>query len=287
MKKFIFFLLKFAFLVLVSLELVIRGAGLASHTFETEIIDNEFRLKSNSSGIQVKGTYKEIQAHYSINSQGFNSLYDYQNPSNPGKIAIVGDSYIQGTHVDVEYSIGRTIESEGNFKPGVIHEYGISGWNVYNYLNVAKRIHNRYELIYILITDKDLNSMKPSSPKVKSKTVLRKLYDSSHLLRYLNINRGLSKSIKSNRQKKSNENDLKLIRRNSSILSLFPSNVCFVYETPKFTPPDIERTFIQIDHIKSPINWGKLESHWNENGRWNCANAILNHLKKSDTNLLN
>lgn len=285
MRRFFIFLILLSTLSFLGLELTIRFLGLAGHTLEQEMIDGQLRLKPSTKGKLIKGTFKEIESRYAVNKQGYNSIYDYDDPSRPGKIAIIGDSYIQGTHVNVEESIARLIEKEISIQPGSIHEYGISGWNIYNYLEVADHIKANYECIYILITNNDITALKASKPKKKQETLGRKIYSYSHLMRYLNINRGISQSIKSIGPSK--KKDSKKIVFNYDILRRFPDNVFFVYEGSKFTPPKEEfHRFILIEHIKTPINWGKQEGHWNKNGRWNCAMAISNHIKKLDLTCL-
>ena len=100
---------------------------------------------------------RDIVSNYKINSQGFNSLRDYNVlDDNKISIAIIGDSYIQGMHVNVENSIGRLIEQESD-NMFEVHEYGINGMNIVDYQLVFNQfVKDRYDYTFILVTDKDI-----------------------------------------------------------------------------------------------------------------------------------
>ena len=144
---------------------------------------------------------RDIVSNYKINSQGFNSLRDYNVlDDNKISIAIIGDSYIQGMHVNVENSIGRLIEQESD-NMFEVHEYGINGMNIVDYQLVFNQfVKDRYDYTFILVTDKDIIKKNPSAMskghELDNNSTIRKIYDKLSFIRYLNINHGLSEKLK-------------------------------------------------------------------------------------------
>ena len=281
MKKFILTTSLISTITLISLELTIRLLGLAGNTMPNTIIKGEYRLKPGSQGVWVKGPQGNIKSKYNINKHGFNSsLYDYEQDSSDLKIALIGDSYIEGLHVDVEKSIGRTIEELYDDEISV-HEYGISGWNAHNFLQISREIQHKYEVIFVLITDEDLSQRYNNDPKKTEKGIVRKIYGQIHLLRYLNINRGILKRIK-----EIGPRSIKVSRENIQydinyeLIKEFPDNTVFLYEESKLCSLPSHGLFLEIDHSKQPINFGKVDSHWNSNGRFNCALTVVKYLRE-------
>lgn len=267
-------------------ELVIRISGFAGHTIPNTYINGEYRLEPGSKGTWVKGTSGEIKSLYQINKQGFNSIIDYSfNDTTKNYIAIIGDSYIEGLHTSIEYSIGRRIENKLNSNHIEIHEYGISGWNVYNFKELARSHYKKYDLIYILLAETDLMGGVPSKAKITGQPdILRKIYNSSHFLRYMNINRGVINSIKHlyNQQTKQQDGPTGYHEYpNYEVINQFPENCIFVYEEGKLNTGESAHTeFLQIEHDLKPIDFGIQDKHWNDNGRENCANTIMKHIEK-------
>lgn len=282
MKKFVRQLLIYSLLFFLLAEVAVRIFGFAGHTVPNTYIDGEYRLKPGSKGTWVKGTSGEIKSQYAINKEGFNSVIDYStNDTTKNYIAIIGDSYIEGLHSNVDSSIGRKIEGLLPNHQLEIHEYGISGWNAWNYLEITNLIHDNYDLIYVLITDKDLIGGIPSKANITSESIFRVIYNSSHFIRYLNINRGMLKSLQNIGPKsiiKSVDNTEKIPEYN--LLYLFPKNCIFLYELDKFKFPNEDIYSISIVHKIRPINFGKQDTHWNDNGRLNCANTIAKSIEK-------
>ena len=207
------------------------------------------------------------------------------NDTTKNYIAIIGDSYIEGLHTSIESSIGRRIEKKLNKNNIEVHEYGISGWNVYNYLELAKSLQDKYHSIYILLAETDLMGGVPSRAKVTGTPNLpRKIYNRSHILRYLNINRGVFKRIKLIYHKPTKEQDIHSSYdqyADYQIISKFPDNCIFLYEENKLHPQkDIKTKFIQIEHNLVPVDYGLQDRHWNNNGRENCANTITKNIRR-------
>ena len=282
MKRFILTTALILTVFLISLEVIIRLLGIAGSTIPNTTIDGHYRLKPGSQGVWVKGPQGNIKSKYNINKQGFNSLLDdYEQDSSELKIALIGDSYVEGLHVNVESSIGRTVEELYTEREVSVHEYGISGWNAHNFLQIAQEIKTEYYLVFVLITEKDLSDKHKSNRSQTNSSVARRIYNEIHTLRYLNINRGILQQIKKISPGRI-KNDSKNIQSNINyeLIKDFPENTIFLYEESKLFPPPSYGIFLKIDHKKQPINFGTIDSHWNFNGRVNCAKTIINYLRE-------
>lgn len=291
MKKFIIYIFFTVFVYLFLLEITTRIFDLSGHTLPKVSLNNNKLLRPGAEGIWIKGGRSEIKSHYKINNQGFNSLKDYGVlDENKINIAIIGDSFIQGAHGDVENSIGRILEAEIQNKVEV-HEYGIDGMNIVDFsLIFTQSIKNRYDYTFILASDKDLLEKKASvmgkGNKIPKNSIMRKLYDRSSLIRYLNINHKLSVKIKKifsfsdslNKQQKK----ITAIDINVQLIKQFDSTCVFLYEKGKLDTSLIKAfniQYIEVVPLFKPINHG-FDIHWNLNGRKNCALAIQNHIEK-------
>ena len=291
MKKFILYIFVTVFAYLFLLEITTRVFDLSGHTLPEYSLNNNRLLRPGAEGILVQGGMREVASHYKINQQGFNSLKDYATvDENKISIAIIGDSYIQGLQVDVENSIGRLLEAETLDKIEV-HEYGRAGMNIVDYsLIFTQSIKNRYDYTFILATDKDIVLKKASAMgkgnKIPNSSIIREIYNRSSLIRYLNINHKLSVKIKktfsffesSNKQ----QEKITAIDINVQALEQFDSTCTFLYEKEKLDTSLIlpfKLPSIEVKPIYTPINHG-FDSHWNLNGRRNCALAIQNYIEK-------
>jgi hypothetical protein len=286
----------------VSLEISLRVFGLAAQTMPTKNVDNNYVFEPGKSGFWVRGGLKEINSYYVINKQGFNSIVDYTDLDNKNlNIALIGDSYIQGFHTDVNYSIGRQLEDM--LGPNVVvHEFGKAGGNIVDYGLVYKEYvkYKKYDFIFVLATDKDLALEKASfmgrGNRVFKKSLVRKIYDNVHILRYLNINHGLgvhlNKLINNGPESidRIHNNNLSndiitkesyLNSVNEDALKLLPQDVIFLYEEHRLKDVFIENfdfKFKKIIHSKTPKDHG-IDAHWNINGRYNCAKSMAEFIQ--------
>lgn len=291
MKKFIIYIFVTVFVYFFLLEITTRVFDLSGHTLPECNLNNNKLLLPGAEGIIVKGGMREVASHYKINQQGFNSLKDYATlDENKISIAIIGDSYIQGLQVDVENSIGRLLEAETLDKMEV-HEYAKAGMNIVDFSSIFTQfIKNRYDYTFILATDKDIVLKKASSMgkgnKISKNSIMRELYDRSSLIRYLNINHKLSVKIKKTvsffKNTNKQQNKITAVDVNIQALKQFDSTCTFLYEKGKLDTSLIvpfKLPIIEVKPIYTPINHG-FDSHWNLNGRKNCALAIQNYIEK-------
>lgn len=308
MKKFLIYIFSWLVFVFVFLEITIRLFGLVGEQKPKEIVEGNKVLKPGAEGYWVRGGLAEIDSYFSINNKGFNSMKDYELLNNENiNVAIIGDSYIEGFHVDVNLSIGRQLEKIIG-SAIVVHEYGIAGANVADYNLVCKDYikDKNYDYVFIYITDEDLKKAKPSFMRTDIKknignkedkiSITSFLYNNVYTYSYLNINHGLQKNFVSlikngpesiakihNKDKIvlqiSKEEYLNEINKTS--ISDIPNDVVFVYEEGKLDTRFInyfDYEFLNIKHIKKPYDFG-FDKHWNTNGRYNFAKTIAEYIK--------
>lgn len=296
MTKFILRILATFFAAALLLEIVLRVFSLAGHTLPTKNIDGDLLLKPGENGYWVKGGFREIASHYSINPQGWNNIRDYKADNEDTslmKIAIVGDSYIEGFHVDVERSIGRQLEHllGTNY---VVHEFGRSGGNIVDFARVYQKFNLfHYKYVFVLVTYKDLIAKKPSfmgqGKKIPAQSLIRRIYNNLVILRYLNINHGFNSQLKEmfkfGGEKHEKESAVPEPEKvNQEALRDFGPNAQFLYEKDKINTnilQNIPYPTILIDHKLRPIDCG-FDGHWNLNGRINCAKSIAKFIKISE-----
>lgn len=281
MRRFIITNVKIFLLVILTLELVICTTGLAGNIVPFKFIKGEFRLMPGAKGTFVKGPFREIVSNYSINKQGFNSILNYNEDTARKKFAIIGDSYIEGLHVNVNESIGRRIEEMSQPEKISIHEYGISGWNVHNFLKIAEQNQSKYIKMYILVDEKDFESLEASMPVKKDESSLKKFLFASHLIRYLYYNRGYINILKNFFNSFLKSSSIQVVESsNKRILSRFPKNSVFMFTKSGLNTSGLSVDLLEIREVYKYNDWGLLDAHWNHRGRLNCATAIHEHISK-------
>lgn len=270
------------------LESTTRLFDLSAHTVPEFIIESNKLLKPGTKDVWIRGGLGEIRSNYSVNNQGFNSLLDYSElDSTKINIAIIGDSYIEGFHSDVQNSIGRYLERLTNGKTEV-HEYGRSGGNIHDFeLMYDQFVKKKYDVTFILMTSKDLMTEQPSfmnfNGSLPDKSLMRLFYNNLSFLRYLNINQKFKEKL--NRifftttpekaiYTKSNK------KISSDFINKFDESVVFIFEAGKMDSILIQtypERFLKIEHKKFPYTHG-FDGHWNDIGRMNCAYSLKNYL---------
>jgi hypothetical protein len=287
------FLIKIAIILVLSvlfLEVLVRVLGLAGITIPEENINNNVLFRRNYSSTWTKGGFSEIKSTFHINNQGWNSIVDFDSLQDENyNIAIIGDSYIEGFHENVETSIGRRLEKLGGDSL-IVNEYGHSGGNINDFILVFREIENKpYDKIFVLLTNKDLVESKASfmgrGKDAVQLSPLRKVYNEIDFLRYLNINQGLIANFGKILEKADHSSGHKTVttpgKINFDYSDFDKSKVVFIYEATKFNPAVLDSlgfSCVEIKHELKPFTFG-FDSHWNTNGRINCANSILSALK--------
>lgn len=294
MKKFLtyFVLLLLGFVVL--LEISTRVFKLSGATIPETNLKGDKLLLPGSEGFWIRGGLGELTNHYKINNQGFNSIKDYDHQvANKIKIAIIGDSYIEGFHVDVENSIGRLLEKKLSNKVEV-HEYGCSGGNIVDFSLIFKKwVKNNYDFVFILLTNKDLASKSPSfmnkGNKISKTSLVRDIYNKFYFIRYLNINHGLSVKVNKifsfdNFKLGKEEEDIDFLKVNFEAFESFNDSVVILYESNRLNTSLLSKTglnMLMVEHELMPIDCG-FDGHWSLNGRKNASNTIFQFLIKTE-----
>ena len=280
MKKFILYLLSLCIIVLISSELIIRILNLSTSPVYKIIKEGITINTPNQSGEMVFGNFGDIRAKFNINRQGYNSIHNYDELFIGHKYAIIGDSFVEGWHEDVNTSIGRRLE---NMLPQTrVHEYGRSGWNAQNYLQLCNKLANKYDKIFVICDISDFLHERADHNAVNNSFTKQTLVK-SQLFCYLYYNRKVARIFKSKRsdiidvtlREKRPKNDIVLLQRK------FPDNVVWIWrdeEASEF----LGDTINTIKHDLQPYNYGLLDGHWNGNGRQNTANMIAAFIKDMD-----
>jgi hypothetical protein len=124
-------------------ELVVfRVVWPASDVPANDFVDGVVRYAPDQTGIwRVRD---EIAAPYRINRQGWNSgIGDYAIPRRPGvaRIAVVGDSFVEGLQVAYDRSIGERLAADlaADGRAVEVYRFAISGAPLSQYLQIIER----------------------------------------------------------------------------------------------------------------------------------------------------
>lgn len=276
-------------------ELICRFSPIVSDVPIRGNRDGYYLLKERQNGIYIRGKLPRwLNAEYSINNYGFNSSKDYffDKDLKP-KIAIIGDSFVEGFQVDVTKSIGRLVEQlNPNYE---VYELGLSGFNFFDYQELYQKYNlQNFEKVFILLDKNDVLTTKSDKVvftkdiEIKER-VFRKIYNSSMFFKYLNFNHGIIREIQrifitfnsiNNIFSFSNKKQIQPFDINQFIKS--NHNIELILKSKKDTLlknyyPDLN--FITIKEELTPIDFG-FDKHWNLNGRKNVANTILRRMRK-------
>jgi lysophospholipase L1-like esterase len=175
---------------LYGIEIVLKGRFYSMHNlgyFCTRLPypDLIYGLRPNAEGFK-KGVY------YKINSKGLRDYeYPYQKPNNTFRIAVLGDSFTEGSGVNFQETYAKILErklDQNSFsrKYEVIN-FGVGGYNIDLYVAMLKREVIKYspDLIIIAYTLNDIETInesvilpselenpKPPSPNIFERYVL-------------------------------------------------------------------------------------------------------------------
>ena len=251
-----------------------------------------YMLKENQKGKYIRGKFpKWLEASYSINNLGFVSAVDYYlDEENENKIAIVGDSFVESFQVNESQSIGRLIEKAN---PALkVYEFGFSGYNFYDFINIYKEYNlDTFGYVFIILDKTDVLANESSkiifteTLKLKEK-FFRGIYDNFYFFKYLNWNHAFIRELIKLPSKINPRN----FQSNKFTKNLKPApispfvegkNIFLVLKSDKDTIlrsyyPDLD--FISINQKLKPFNFG-FDKHWNLNGRKNVAETLIQWIK--------
>ena len=308
MRKFLLRLFIVFLFTWVLLEGVLRWFDLARFTIPTEQIGNNCMLKPKYAGTYVGGGFGEIQSEFIINHQGWNSTVDYQILQDTQKIrvALIGDSYVEGLHVDVDNSIGRQLDKLTRNRT-ITHEFGRSGANIEDFkLIYTTQIKGKYDYVFVFLRDGNFNADAPTfmncnCPENKNKIngSIRSIYSNSAVLSYLNINQLLSEnllgmvngirskfSLKDEEQSSASKQVLPILTVKKQVDWIFGPEVIVIYESKlldihskSVEYPIKQNTFLKINHNEGNRLDFAFDKHWNIQGRKDCAATMFRAIR--------
>lgn len=142
--------------------LVFRFILPATDIPQNAFIDGVIRLAPDQRGSMRFSDGKPVP--FSVNAQGWNSRHDaYQTERRPGvrRIAVVGDSYVEGLHVPYDQSFADQLDRHlnANGDPVEVYRFGTSGAPLSQYLHMLKTEVVRYrpDLVIVLLVHNDFD----------------------------------------------------------------------------------------------------------------------------------
>ena len=290
MKRFLFTVSIIFSLIYFFGEVVVRVFNFDPQTAASENINGYYSLKKNQTGVYRKGGLPiNFESNFRINNYGYNSLIDYEFDSNNNKkIALLGDSFVEGFQVDVDKSIGRLLEKELESK-NIVYEFGLSANNLLNNIETYKKFNlNKFQTVFLFLDLDDIHADIPHKTTFNSylafkELYLRKFYDHFKFIKFLNFNHEIIRKLKSglnfgvkNIPTKApiNCNDsnhfetlLNFITKNDNIVVVLKNDIEF------FISILGEKEYVEIIHDLKPFSFG-YDMHWNLNGRKNVVNSL-------------
>lgn len=191
MKKFLIKSGFFLILLVLSLEILVRAFHLYTED-PPRMIDDllvEKRVPGHS-GYAVTGNRNMNFSRFRINQSGFNSKREYEPSENRMEIALVGDSFIEGFHIDYDNSLGIKLENALNRKVEV-YEYGYAGYDLANQYHLIDTYEDFDKIDYIVVyldypTDLYRSVYEPSYDRIALlSSTLFKIRDNVKLLAYV------------------------------------------------------------------------------------------------------
>jgi hypothetical protein len=133
----------------------------------------------NQSGVWIKGLNGEISGQYRFNAAGWNSIHEYTStkPDSTLRIAVIGDSYVEALHVDVDRAFPALLETALQNSPACnihasieVYSFGYSGSPLSQHLNLMRYVAERYEpdMYIVTIIDNDFDESLNSWSRTRS-----------------------------------------------------------------------------------------------------------------------
>ncbi len=125
--------------------------------------------KSSEEGTYSVGLNTSIKGKWRINKQGWNSLIDYTEQTKKKRIAIIGDSFVEGFHVNVEDQFPSLLRKRLKDTVDII-SFGRAGAPLSQYLHMARYVSKKYDpdvLIFNVVFNDFHQSLTELSPYCK------------------------------------------------------------------------------------------------------------------------
>ncbi len=314
MKKLFLKCLLYGVLMILALELWVRALHLSKDNPVRFIDDKKVeKWYPNQDGHSVTGNRRQNFSEYHINNTGFNSYREFKPTADKEEIALVGDSFIEGFHINYYNSTGKKIEIK---LPGVeVYEYGYAGYDMADQLHLIHAYKEKFDLIDHVILgikfNNDLNrgTYAPIAARMKFEQPMYRLLRQSKLLVYAqnigaldpakNMVTSLLSFGKKKKKSKKQLTDEDILKQDQQYLENLKSLIRqYGFDKERFA-------FLLDSRVTSPIFLDYLEEegikyidfadefekakrpttliydkHWNNYGRRLIANAITKYIKE-------
>ena len=122
-------------------------------------LDGLVRLQPGSEGVWRVGD--DVAGRFRINAQGWNSghaAYESAPPEGVGRIAIIGDSFVEALQVSFDASLAERLEESGKGRLQV-YRFGVSGAPLSHYLHMARHVARTYhpDMIVLVLVHNDFD----------------------------------------------------------------------------------------------------------------------------------
>lgn len=162
--KFLLILFGF-FLSIGVLEIIFRiiipASEMPFYTYDEEHNIRKFGYDNGTAGVRTMGVFAQIRAKWRINNHGWNSAIDYNfdKDSTKFRIAIIGDSFIEGLHINPDENVGHILNNLLGRDKFEVYTFAQSGWPLSAYLHTNRYIQSYYkpDLIVINIVHNDFD----------------------------------------------------------------------------------------------------------------------------------
>lgn len=309
MKKIILKSIVYAFLMILTLEALVRVFHLGKDTPTRYLDQNSVeKWKPNQEGYAVTGNRRQNFSEYKINSSGFNSYREYNPSDDKIEMALVGDSFIEGFHQPYYNSIGKKIENQ--LDSIEVYEYGYAGYDFADQLHLTYKYQEAFKDIdYVVLGLKFNNDLiRPAYEVIEDRLALESPLNNalkkSKLLVYVK-SIGVISAIKQfikptsshhkaedNSTPLSQEQYLTYLNNFKSLTEKYEFNKqkYYLMLDERITPKDFltyldgngYQYFFIGHHLKNTRKPVTLiyDKHWNNHGRTIVANTISSFFKE-------
>lgn len=266
-----------------------------SRIFDLKTENIDFMIKDNdgfysnepySTGTFVFGKPPSLyKRKFRFNDAGFNSSLNL-NKFNQKKtnVAFLGDSYVESFHVDLYKSFSSILMDKDTSIQS--YNFGVSGYAMEDFIWIYNKYNlSRFDYVFLFLGKNDFTSQRNRKKYNHKKEKLRTIYNSSHLISFLNYSHGFIKNVhdlffKKTTTNKSNDNNISIEAHQKKFISkqnllILPTDQ-IAYD---FLIDENVKNIIKINHNLNPIDFGSINPHWNENGNLNVINSILKYIK--------
>ncbi|QKX06855.1 hypothetical protein HN014_18675 [Aquimarina sp. TRL1] len=312
MKKLLYTITIYSFLILISLELMVRVFHLGKDTPLRYLDHNKVeKWKPNQKGYAVTGNRRQNFSEYRINNSGFNSYREFSPSYSQKEIALVGDSFIEGFHQHYQNSIGKKIEQQ--LTDTEVYEYGYAGYDLADQLHLIhayKKDFDKIDQVFLGVkfsNDLTRDRYKVVQYRLNLDSPTNRLFKKSKLLVYaqnigiLDAPKRLINSLKAfvfpsqqTTSKKRTQKDTEVIylanfeklikrygfdkKRFTFLLDKENTSPLFIehLEKNEYKYLDFSSEFSRSEKPKTLI----YDKHWNNHGRDLIAKVIVDYIKK-------